>query len=72
MEGQDAIPDAVYPEQEWIYYYCAKEFGWTIEETDNQPAYFLDWVIEISKIVSQVENDKQQLALSNQSSKQAN
>jgi hypothetical protein len=36
---------------------CAKEFGWTPLETDEQPAYLVDWIISISAIVKEVEND---------------
>jgi hypothetical protein len=36
---------------------CAKEFGWTPLETDEQPAYLVDWIIGIAGIVKEVEND---------------
>jgi len=60
LEGQDRTPNAQYPDEQYLYYLCAKEFGWTIEETDNQPAGMLDWVIGIHNIVKQVEIDNQQ------------
>jgi len=59
LEGQDRTPGAQYPDEEYIYYICAKEFGWTISETDEQPAATLDWVLSIHNIVKQVENDNQ-------------
>lgn len=30
-----------------MYYQCAKEFGWTPEQVDEQPVYFLDWILAI-------------------------
>jgi hypothetical protein len=59
LEGQDRTPGALYPDEQFVYYYCAKEFGWTIEETDNQPAAMLDWVISIATVMKQVENDSE-------------
>ena len=68
LEGQDATPDAKFPEEEYLYFFCAKEFGWTINETDEQPIWMLDWVYQIAQIVRQVENDKQQSAFRNETS----
>ena len=36
---------------------CAKEFGWTPNETDEQPAYLVDWLLSISATVKKVESD---------------
>jgi len=41
-----------------LYYLCAKEFGWTIEETDNQPAHYLDWIVNFHKAVKEVNSDQ--------------
>lgn len=30
-----------------MYYICAKEFGWTIDETRNAPIHMLDWILQI-------------------------
>ena len=57
MEGQTRTPEQHYPDEEYLYYVCAKEFGWTILETDEQPAAKIDWLISIHNIVRQVEND---------------
>jgi hypothetical protein len=27
---------------------CAKDFGWTIEETDNAPIHTLSWILAIN------------------------
>ena len=54
----EQAPDAKYPEKEYLYYKCAKEFGWTIEETRNQPAYYLDWIIAISTAL-ELSNDSE-------------
>lgn len=43
-----------------MYYLCAKEFGWTIKETDEQPAHLVDWLLHISTTVKKVESDKAQ------------
>jgi hypothetical protein len=65
LEGRRREPSFNYPDEEFLYYFCAKEFGWTIEETDNQPAYMLDWVVAIAGTVKGVENDNQQHQSSN-------
>lgn len=46
----------LYPDEHWEYYICAKEFGWTPDEVDNQPAHKVAWVIAINNIVVEVEN----------------
>jgi len=43
-----------------MYYLCAREFGWTIEETQNQPIKMLDMVIGIHSVIKDIENDNQQ------------
>lgn len=65
LEGKRREPSLNYPDKEFLYYFCAKEFGWTIEETDNQPAQMLDWVIAIAGIVKEVQNDNEQYRSSN-------
>jgi len=35
---------------------CAKEFGWTPQETDEQPAFMVDWILKILKISREVES----------------
>ena len=60
MEGQDRTPGADYPDEEYLYYVCAKEFGWTPTELDEQPAALIDWIVSIHNIVRQVEHDQQQ------------
>jgi hypothetical protein len=60
LEGKRREASLTYPDAEYIYYFCATEFGWTIEETDNQPAAMIDWLISIHGIVKQVQHDNQQ------------
>jgi hypothetical protein len=48
-----------YPDKYWEYYVCAKEFGWTPEQVDNQPMQKLAWVIAIRNIVTEVENERE-------------
>jgi hypothetical protein len=57
LEGKRREETLNYPDQEYFYYVCAKEFGWTITETDEQPAALVDWLISIHNVVRQVEND---------------
>ena len=47
-----------YPDEYWEYYICAKEFGWTPEEVDNQPVRVVSWVIAIHNVVVEVENER--------------
>jgi hypothetical protein len=58
LEGHERHPDLTYPDDQFVYYFCAKEFGWTIEETDNQPAAMVDWLMSIDTVMKQVESDK--------------
>lgn len=37
-----------------MYYVAADKFGWTPVETDEQPAYLVDWLLSISVIVDEV------------------
>jgi hypothetical protein len=48
-----------YPDEQWAYYLCAKEFGWTPEEVDNQPLSIVTWVLAISNAVKEVEIERQ-------------
>jgi len=57
LEGNRREETLNYPDQEYFYYVCAKEFGWTITETDEQPAALVDWLVSIHSVVRQVEND---------------
>jgi hypothetical protein len=59
LDGHERHPDLIYPDQQFLYYFCAKEFGWTIEETDNQPAGVLDYVIAIHNAVGEKLDNKQ-------------
>lgn len=58
MRGSSRRNDYEYPDTEWLYFVCAKQFGWTIEETDNQPAYMVDWLYAISGLVDEIENER--------------
>ena len=60
LEGKRRDDSLIYPDQEFLYYFCAKEFGWTIEETNNQPAQMLDWVLAIAGFVKEVQRDNEQ------------
>lgn len=53
MDGHERREGLTYPDQQLVYYFCAREFGWTIEETDNQPAGMLDWIIAIHNQVGE-------------------
>ena len=59
LEGKRREDTLDYPDQEYFYYVCAKEFGWTIIETDEQPAALVDWLISIHGVIRQVENDNE-------------
>jgi len=37
----------------------AKNFGWTYQQIENQPAVWLDWMITIHGLVSELENGEQ-------------
>ena len=42
-----------------MYFMCAKEFGWTINETNEQPAYLTAWLIAMSQTFYEVQNVQQ-------------
>ena len=48
-----------YPDKYWEYYVCAKEFGWTPEQVDNQPMHKIAWVMAINNISTEVENERE-------------
>jgi hypothetical protein len=41
-----------------MYFMCAKEFGWTIKETDEQPAYLTAWLIAMAQTFYEVQNEQ--------------
>jgi len=58
LRGSSRHEDMEYPDEYWEYYICAKEFGWTPEETDNQPAHTISWLLAIHNAVIEVENER--------------
>jgi hypothetical protein len=46
----------------YLYYICAKQFGWTINEYLEQPAHITHWLIAISQLEAEVENERQSSA----------
>ena len=58
-QGSSRADDLDYPDLEYQYYLCAKEFGWTIKEFDEQPAYMATWVMAITQLAKEVENGRE-------------
>lgn len=50
--------DLEYPDEEYTYFVCAKEFGWTINQTDEQPAHTTAWLIAMVQAHYEVENEQ--------------
>lgn len=48
-----------YPDKYWEYYICAKDFGWTPEQVDNQPMQKLAWILAIRNVVIEVDNERE-------------
>jgi hypothetical protein len=48
-----------YPDEQFLYYICAKQFGWTINEFNEQPAYMTHWLIAMAQLEIEVENERQ-------------
>jgi hypothetical protein len=48
-----------YPDRYWEYYVCAKQFGWTPDEVDNQSMVKIAWVLAIHNAVVEVENERE-------------
>jgi hypothetical protein len=40
-------------------YMLVKHFGWTKQQIDEQPAVWLDWILNLHGVFSEVENDAQ-------------
>jgi hypothetical protein len=40
-------------------YFIVKNFGWTKDQIDEQPAVWLDWMLSIHGIVQEIENNAQ-------------
>jgi hypothetical protein len=59
LEGADINENYDYPNDEWFYYECAKKFGWTPLETDEQPTYVVSWMLAINRVVEEIEVDNQ-------------
>jgi hypothetical protein len=58
MKGGERHPAFSYPDEEYRYFIFADRFGWTPAEVDEQPAALLDWLMAISVIQSEVEQEK--------------
>ena len=59
MQGSLRHDDLEYPDREYEYFLCAKEFGWTINEVDEQPAHTTAWLVAISQLMIEVENERE-------------
>jgi len=57
LEGGERNAQLTYPDDEWFYFLCADRFGWTPTVVDEQPAGIIDWILSISTIVKEIEND---------------
>lgn len=51
-------PDLDYPDQQVMYFICAKEFGWTVQETDNQPAESVAWLLAMVETYYEVQHEQ--------------
>jgi hypothetical protein len=47
-------PGFTYPDEEFFYWACAKKFGWTPNEVDEQPASIVEWVLSINSAIDEV------------------
>lgn len=56
LQGNERHEGFTYPDEEFFYYLCAKDFGWTVTETDEQPAALVSWMVAISSVVEEVKN----------------
>lgn len=54
LEGRERHESFSYPDAEYLYYVTADKFGWTILETDDQPAGMVDWLVSIAAVVDEV------------------
>jgi len=57
LQGAERNGNFDYPDDEFLYFLCAREFGWTILETDEQPAGLVSWLLEINGVIREIEND---------------
>ena len=57
--GSSRSDDLEYPDEQYQYYLCAKTFGWTINEVDEQPAFLATWLMAIAEMENEVSNERQ-------------
>ena len=58
LEGRERHEAFSYPDTEYFYYIAATKFGWTIQETDEQPAHLVDWLMSIAAVSDEVRAKK--------------
>lgn len=58
IEGKERHEAFSYPDEEWMYYLAAEKFGWTPQQFDEQPAYLVDWMLSIARMVEEVKAKK--------------
>lgn len=59
LTGHEYNGDLPLPSTEWFYYLCARDFGWTPEQVDEQPAALVDWLIAFRKMERNIEREHQ-------------
>ena len=57
LEGNK--PDPRYPLPEEVRdWQLAKTFGWTYQQIQEQPAVWLDWILQVDATATEVQNEK--------------
>jgi len=46
------------PSMELRDWQLAKSFGWTKQQIDEQPAVWLDWILQVDATATEVQNEK--------------
>ena len=58
IQNGSRADDLDYPDEEFCYYVCAERFGWTPQQVDEQPAYMLEWLVNIAGAMEEIKQEK--------------
>jgi len=58
LSGGQRNENFSYPDEQYLYFIAAKEFGWTPNELDEQPAVIVDWLVAIATAHSEAEAER--------------
>jgi hypothetical protein len=58
LEGNTPHEAFDYPEAEFRYWQFADRYGWLPNQVDEQPVYFMDWILAIGNLKTEIQNEQ--------------